>query len=193
MASWRLARQFGQIGATTPTLDRVTRGPHNTLLLRFKGVNMSALRLSNGADDGAGDGDELRRHEQPWRGFECGIEARRLSAGSWSVARRDQTAHHSPLPGGRRRAGTQEVIYKLAEAGRGCVAVVRLRAGLLVQSDRWPGHGRNVCQCSASRLSLKSPAPSATAGARPGSGAVRCWSSRATRSLPTTGGKRRPS
>jgi sialate O-acetylesterase len=45
-AGQRLARialreLFGQIGATTPTLDRVARGPHNTLLVRLKGVNMA--------------------------------------------------------------------------------------------------------------------------------------------------------
>ena len=33
---------FGQVGATTPTLDRVSRGPNNTLLVKFKGVNMRA-------------------------------------------------------------------------------------------------------------------------------------------------------
>ncbi|CEF48443.1 unnamed protein product [uncultured bacterium] len=31
---------FGLVGATTPTLDRVSRGPHNTLLVKFKGVNV---------------------------------------------------------------------------------------------------------------------------------------------------------
>jgi sialate O-acetylesterase len=44
-AGQRLARiaereVFGQIGATTPTLDRVAKGPHNTLVVRFKGVNL---------------------------------------------------------------------------------------------------------------------------------------------------------
>ncbi len=44
-AGQRLARiaereLFGQIGATTPTFDRVTKGPHNTLVVKFKGVNM---------------------------------------------------------------------------------------------------------------------------------------------------------
>ncbi len=48
-AGQRLARIvereiFGQIGATTPTLDRVARGPNNTLVVRFKGVNMAAPR-----------------------------------------------------------------------------------------------------------------------------------------------------
>jgi sialate O-acetylesterase len=46
-AGQRLARiaqreLFGQLGATTPTLDRVIQGPHNTLVVKFKGVNMSA-------------------------------------------------------------------------------------------------------------------------------------------------------
>ena len=45
-AGQRLARialreQFGHVGATTPTLDRVARGPHNTLVVKFKGVNMA--------------------------------------------------------------------------------------------------------------------------------------------------------
>jgi type 1 glutamine amidotransferase len=40
LARIALREQFGQLGATTPTIDRVTRGPNNTLVLRFKGVNM---------------------------------------------------------------------------------------------------------------------------------------------------------
>ena len=46
-AGQRLARiaereMFGQLGATTPTFDRVTKGPHNTLAVKFKGVNMGS-------------------------------------------------------------------------------------------------------------------------------------------------------
>ena len=57
-AGQRLARValrelFGQLGATTPTLDRVTRGPNNTLVLKFKGVNMSG-RTSLKAEAAAG-------------------------------------------------------------------------------------------------------------------------------------------
>ena len=48
-AGQRLARiaqreLFGQIGATTPTFDRVSQGPHNTLVVKFKGVNMGSAR-----------------------------------------------------------------------------------------------------------------------------------------------------
>ena len=47
-AGQRLARiaqreLFGQVGATTPTFDRVARGPDNTLVVKFKGVNMGRL------------------------------------------------------------------------------------------------------------------------------------------------------
>jgi Carbohydrate esterase, sialic acid-specific acetylesterase len=31
---------FGQVGATTPTFDRVNQGPGNTLVVKFKGVNI---------------------------------------------------------------------------------------------------------------------------------------------------------
>ncbi len=31
---------FGRIGATTPTFERVAKGPNNTLVIKFKGVNM---------------------------------------------------------------------------------------------------------------------------------------------------------
>jgi sialate O-acetylesterase len=34
---------FGLTGATTPTFDRVSKGPNNTLLVRFKGVNVTPL------------------------------------------------------------------------------------------------------------------------------------------------------
>jgi sialate O-acetylesterase len=40
LARIALRELFGQVGATTPTLDRVARGPGNTLTLKFKGVNM---------------------------------------------------------------------------------------------------------------------------------------------------------
>jgi type 1 glutamine amidotransferase len=46
-AGQRLARiaereLFGHVGATTPTFDHVSKGPHNTLAVKFKGVNMGA-------------------------------------------------------------------------------------------------------------------------------------------------------
>jgi sialate O-acetylesterase len=46
-AGRRLARiaqreLFGRIGATTPTLERATKGPNNTLVVKFKGVNMGS-------------------------------------------------------------------------------------------------------------------------------------------------------
>jgi sialate O-acetylesterase len=45
LARIALRELFGQVGATTPTLDRVSRGSNNSLILKFKGVNM---RLGSG-------------------------------------------------------------------------------------------------------------------------------------------------
>jgi Carbohydrate esterase, sialic acid-specific acetylesterase len=53
-AGKRLARVaqhelFGRPGGYTPTLDRVSRGPENTLVVRFKGVNASSQSAPGGA------------------------------------------------------------------------------------------------------------------------------------------------
>ncbi|WP_165235740.1 sialate O-acetylesterase [Aquisphaera insulae] len=47
LAKIALREQFGQVGATTPTLDRVAVGSHNTLLVKFKGVNIQASAPAN--------------------------------------------------------------------------------------------------------------------------------------------------
>ncbi len=39
LAKIALREQFGQVGASTPTFDRVTKGPNNTLEVKFRGVN----------------------------------------------------------------------------------------------------------------------------------------------------------
>lgn len=39
LANIALREQFGQMGASTPSLDRVVRGPGNTLIVKFRGVN----------------------------------------------------------------------------------------------------------------------------------------------------------
>jgi hypothetical protein len=56
-AGQRLARiavreQFGQLGGSTPTLDRVSKGANNTLVVRFKGVNRSTVAPSFGGMGG---------------------------------------------------------------------------------------------------------------------------------------------
>ena len=45
LAQIALRELFGQVGATTPTLDRVTRGAGNTLVVKLKGVNMRMQSL----------------------------------------------------------------------------------------------------------------------------------------------------
>ena len=59
-AGHRLARiaqreLFGQLGGTTPTFDRVIRGANNTLVVKFKGVNLTARGASAWEGWGAWD------------------------------------------------------------------------------------------------------------------------------------------
>ena len=41
LAQIALRELFGQVGGTTPTFERVTKGADNTLVVKFRGVNMS--------------------------------------------------------------------------------------------------------------------------------------------------------
>ena len=43
LAQIALRELFGQVGATTPTFDRVTKGADHTLTVKFRGVNMNAV------------------------------------------------------------------------------------------------------------------------------------------------------
>ena len=45
---------FGQVGATTPTFDRVSKGPNNTLTIKFKDVNIGSARPARMAALGPG-------------------------------------------------------------------------------------------------------------------------------------------
>jgi hypothetical protein len=45
LAKVALRELFGQAGATTPTFDRVNKGSGNTLVVKFKGVNISPERF----------------------------------------------------------------------------------------------------------------------------------------------------
>jgi len=56
LARIALRELFGHVGATTPTLDRVTKGPSNTVIVKFKGVNMSAVAPSSMGGMGVGGG-----------------------------------------------------------------------------------------------------------------------------------------
>ena len=60
---------FGQLGATTPTLDRVYRGPHNTLIVKFKGVNMrpAGAWARHDRHGGMGHGPMAHGRHEPWR------------------------------------------------------------------------------------------------------------------------------
>jgi type 1 glutamine amidotransferase len=89
LARLALREQFGQIGATTPTIDRVTRGPHNTLVVRFKGVNMSAS-APHGTAPGQGMGMSFGGTSSPGDAATAGLKPERHIAG-FSIRKADGT------------------------------------------------------------------------------------------------------
>ena len=136
-AGQRLARiaereLFGQVGATTPTFERVTKGPHNTLTVKFNGVNMGQARLPGMGGMGGGMMARWRHDHEPWRvprhRFEARTTHRRLLD---PQGRR----HRAPLDlrGGRRQGARYRGPEAQRPRARKSVALVRLRHGPLLQ------------------------------------------------------------
>ena len=138
-AGQRLARiaereLFGHVGATTPTFDRVTKGPNNTLAVKFKGVNMGAAAPSgwaashdgrrSGHDDGpADDGDGGHGLEPGRNAAAIGLKPDRHIAG-FSIRQQDGTALPLIFEAGIGQA-RDTVVLKLS----GPVPAARLRSG----------------------------------------------------------------
>ncbi len=138
-AGQRLARValrelFGQLGATTPTLDRVTRGPNNTLVLKFKGVNMTAvtptgLARTSFARDGRGmsgisgmGGTSI----SPGEASGAGLKPERNIAG-FSIRKQDGT--HIPL------------IFEAAVGKARDTVILKLSGPVPPDASLWYGHG----------------------------------------------------
>ena len=148
-AGQRLARiaqreLFGQLGATTPTLDRVSEGPHNTLVVKFKGVNMSAApgRHVMGTSRGGmvmgmrgGGIDQPRRCRE--RRAQARAPHRRLLD-----PQRGWNQHPAHLRGGRRQGARHRYPEAHRAGARERIALVRLWARSLLQPDRRARHGR---------------------------------------------------
>jgi|GEM_PF-170663 len=126
---------FGQIGATTPTLDRVSRGASNTLIVKFKGVNM---RIGTGAMAGMGGG---RMGGMGWGGTMpapmgmvqslgepsgLGLRPERHIAG-FSVRKEDGT----PIP----------LIFDAAVGKARDTVVLKLEGPIPEKANLWYGYG----------------------------------------------------
>ena len=138
---------FGQLGATTPTFDRVTRGPNGTLVVKFKDVNMrpAASTMMGGMGGGT---------MSPGEHNGIGLKPERHIAG-FSIRREDGT--NIPLiyeaAVGKAR---DTVVLKLDKAlSHERDALVWPRHRALLQPDRRTGHGSAGLRPDSDRRKLE--------------------------------------
>ncbi len=125
LARLALREQFGQIGATTPTIDRVTRGPHNTLVVRFKGVNMSAS-APHGTAPGQGMGMSFGGTSSPGDAATAGLKPERHIAG-FSIRKADGA--HIPL------------IFEASVGKARDTVILKLSGPVPAGASLWYGYG----------------------------------------------------
>jgi type 1 glutamine amidotransferase len=127
---------FGQVGATTPTLDRVSRGPGSTLAVKFKGVNMGAAIPARLAGQGmmGGAGMTMGRpmmgmgamHSSAGDSIGIGLRPERHIAG-FSIRKEDGTA----IP----------LIFEACVGKSRDTIVLKLSGPVPPRSSLWYGYG----------------------------------------------------
>ena len=178
---------FGQLGATTPTLDRVSRGPNNTLIVKFKGVNvqpgmggmarggmgMGGMGQAMGMGMGAAGrmGGTMAAASgivsSPGESGGLGLRPARHIAG-FSIRKEDG----SPIPlifeaaVGKRRTPCPEAQRGRPREGP---PLVRLRARPLLQPDRSGRHGRARLRADRPRRGARPEGPAVASNAAPAS------------------------
>jgi sialate O-acetylesterase len=129
-AGQRLARiaereLFGQVGATTPTFERVLKGPNNTLTVKFNGVNMGSARSQGMSGMIMGRGG-MGMSMSPGESNGIGLKPERHIAG-FSIHKEDGTA-----------------IPLIFEAGVGKArdtVVLKLNGAVPEKASLWYGYG----------------------------------------------------
>jgi type 1 glutamine amidotransferase len=128
---------FSQLGATTPTLDRVTRGPNHTLLVKFKGVNLqpAAGGMARGGMGGMGMMGSSGRMggpmaagmaSSPGESGGLGLSPARHIAG-FSIRKEDGT----PIP----------LIFEAAVGKAPDTVVLKLSGAVPEKASLWYGYG----------------------------------------------------
>jgi len=136
-AGRRLARiaqreLFGRIGATTPTLERVTKGPNNTLVVKFKGVNMgsSGAMVTGGMGGAMGGMSGMSAGPASSIGLSeaaaVGLKPERHIAG-FSIRKEDGTK----LP----------LIYEACTGKAKDTVILKLAGAIPAKASLWFGHG----------------------------------------------------
>ena len=134
-AGQRLARiaqreLFGQVGATTPTFDRVSPGPQNTLAVKFKGVNMGTARPPRMGGGGMMGGQMMAgmssMSSSPGEASAIGLKPERHIAG-FSIRKQDGSA----LP----------LIFEAGVGKARDTVILRLSGPVPERAALWYGYG----------------------------------------------------
>jgi type 1 glutamine amidotransferase len=180
-AGQRLARiaqreLFGQIGATTPTFDRVSRGPHNTLAVKFNGVNMGSARQPRMGGGGMMAGQMMgpgAMSVSPGETNGIGLKPERHIAG-FSIRKEDGTA----LP----------LIFEAGVGKARDTVVLKLSGPVPERASLWYGYGMDpYCNLAdgsdmaipvfgpiaLDELSSPAPAAAATSAAQPSAAPIK--------------------
>jgi sialate O-acetylesterase len=130
LAKVALRELFGQVGATTPTLDRVIKGPNNTLVVRFKGVNIGPEPAAGAATAfGAG-----------FRQLPVRPQGTAASAGGTVVGLHPQ--RHIAGFSVRKEDGTEiPLIFDAAVGNARDTVVLKLIGPIPEKAFLWYGHG----------------------------------------------------
>lgn len=151
LARIALRELFGQAGATTPTLDRVIKGPNNTLIVKFKGVNMSpgrgAAAMAGGFGGGMGGrgavGGMGGMGGMPGQGGMMGMMAQTQAASAGSASNVGLTpARHIAGFSVRDDAGKEiPLIFEAAVGSAKDTVVLKLIGPVPPKANLWYGHG----------------------------------------------------
>ena len=142
LAKIALRELFGQVGATTPTLDRVTRGPNNTLVVKFKGVNSASTWAAPARRDGRRHGPAMGGHGRA--GMWAGGTALGLALDGGRVRRARPeagAAHRRVLDPQGRRLGDPPDLRGRRRQGSTTPSILKLTGAVPEGAILWYGYG----------------------------------------------------
>jgi sialate O-acetylesterase len=151
-AGQRLARiaereLFGQVGATTPTFDRISKGPNNTLAVKFKGVNMSSARpagmgaMAIGGMAGMGGAGGMGGGMAGMGGIGGGMRGMAMSSGESNGIGLKPERHIAGFSI-RKEDGTKlPLIYEAAVGKARDTVTLKLSGPVPERAFLWYGHG----------------------------------------------------
>jgi len=146
LAQIALREQFGQAGASTPTFDRVTQGPNNTLEVKFRGVNRGLTGPAAMMGPGMMGGNPGMMNPQRWAEMNAAIRAQMTARYGSAATATQGLSPERHIAGFSIRDADGNAIPRIFEAavGRSRESVIlKLTAPVPPASSLWYGHGHD--------------------------------------------------